>query len=109
MLGSIRFDNTECHEFDFPGQTGHIFSLDEKLIAGDGGGVIRIWKRDADGYAGPRVLCRHDSGMRTQESHPHPRIARDGRFVVFTSDRSGYCNVYTAPLAQFDTLPMARD
>lgn len=109
MLGSIRFDNTERHEHDFPGQTGHIFSLDDDLIVGDGGGVIRVWKREGDGYAGPRVLCRHDSGMRTQESHPHPRISPDGRYVVFTSDRSRYCNVYAVPLAQFDALPMAKD
>lgn len=107
MLGSIRFDNTERHEYDFPGQTGHIFSLDEQLIVGDGGGIIRVWKRDGNGYAGPCVLCRHDSGMRTQESHPHPQISPDGRYVVFTSDRSRYCNVYTVPLAAFDALPLA--
>ncbi len=109
MLGSIRFDNTERRESDFPGQTGHIFSLDDDLIVGDGSGIIRAWKREGDGYAGPRMLCRHDSGMRTQESHPHPRISPDGRYVVYTSDRSGYCNVYTVPLVELESLPMAKD
>jgi len=109
MLGCIRFDNTQQREFDFPGQTGHIFSLDDSLIVGDGGGVIRIWKREGDGYASPRALCRHDSGMRFQEAHPHPRIAPDGCSVVFTSDRSGYCNVYSVPLPEFESLHVIKE
>ncbi len=107
MLGRIRFDNTMPHERDFIGQTGHIFSLDDKLIVGDGSGVIRVWKREGDGYSPPRVLCRHDSAMRIQQTHPHPRISPDGRYVVFSSDRTGYGNVYTAPLVEFESLPLA--
>ncbi|MBN1807581.1 MAG: PD40 domain-containing protein [Planctomycetes bacterium] len=107
MLGRIRYDNTTARESEFPGQTGHIFSLDENLIVGDGSGVIRVWKKEGESYAGPRVLCRHDSAMRIQQTHPHPRISPDGGYVVFTSDRSGYGNVYTAPLAEFESLPPA--
>lgn len=106
MIGHIRFDNTMPHECDFPGQTGHIFSHDENLIVGDGAGVIRVWKKEGDRYAGPRVLCRHDSAMRIQQTHPHPRISPDGDYVVFTSDRSGYGNVYTASLVEFDALSL---
>ena len=29
-----------------------------------------------------------------QHTHPHPAFSPDGRFVVFTSDRSGYSQVY---------------
>ena len=107
MLGRIRFDNTRRREYDFPGQTGHIFSLDDRFIVGDGSGVIRVWKKEGDLYPKPRVLCRHDSGMRIQQTHPHPRISPDGSYVVFTSDRSGYGNVYTVPLAEFESLPLA--
>ena len=107
MIGHIRFDNTMPHECDFPGQTGHIFSHDENLIVGDGAGVIRVWKKEGDRYAGPCVLCRHDSAMRIQQTHPHPRISPDGDYVVFTSDRSGYGNVYKAPLVEFDALSLA--
>ncbi len=106
MIGSVRFDNTERHECDFPGETGHTFSLDADLIVGDGGGVIRVWKREGEKYAGPRVLCRHDSAMRIQKTHPHPRISPDGEYVVFTSDCSGYGNVYTVPLTTFESLPL---
>jgi len=107
MIGHSRFDNTEPQECDFPGQTGHIFSLDDQLIVGDGSNVIRLWKKEGDRYAPPRVLCRHDSAMRIQQTHPHPRISPDGTYVVFTSDRSGYGNVYTVPLVEFESLPLA--
>lgn len=107
LLGHIRFDNTMPREWDFPGQTGHIFSLDEKLIVGDGSDVIRAWKLVGGVYSQPRVLCRHDSAMRIQQTHPHPRISPDGRYVVFSSDRSGYGNIYTVPLVEFESLPPA--
>ncbi|MCK5850804.1 MAG: PD40 domain-containing protein [Kiritimatiellae bacterium] len=107
MLGQIRFDNTMFHENNFSRQTGHIFSLDDKLIVGDGAGVIRVWKKEADGYSQPHALCRHDSTMGIQQTHPHPRISPDGSYIVFTSDRSGYGNVYTVPLAEWESLPMA--
>ncbi len=105
MLGHIRFDDTEGFECDFPGETGHIFSHDENLIVGDGDGVIRVWKWMGEGYTFPRVLCRHDSARHIQQTHPHPRISPGGQTVVFTSDRSGYGNVYAVPLAAFESLP----
>ena len=109
MLGQIRFDNSDQREVDFPGQTGHIFSRNADLIVGDGGGVIRLWKREDKGYAAPRLLCRHDSAMRIQQTHPHPRISPDGTYVVFTSDRTGYGNVYRAPLVEYDSLPAVQE
>lgn len=107
MIGRVRYDDTDRHETAFPGQTGHTFSLDERQIVGDGGGVIRLWKYVAGKYLPPRVLCRHDSAMRIQQAHPHPRVSPDGRYVVFTSDRTGYCNVYKVDLVDFAKLPLA--
>ena len=107
ILGRILYDGSERVEADFPGQTGHIFSLDSSLVVGDGGGVIRVWKQADDGYGPARVLCRHDSTMNIQQTHPHPIISPDGRYVVFSSDRSGYGNVYAVPLAEYESLPIA--
>jgi oligogalacturonide lyase len=107
MLGRIKCDGTDRLETSFPGKTGHIFSHDERLIVGDGGADIRLWRHDGGQYASPRVLCRHESSMRIQQAHPHPRISPDGKEVIFTSDRSGYCNVYKVGIADFDKLPLA--
>lgn len=106
-IGRIRFDNKDRHETSLSGRTGHIFSHDERLIVGDGGGVIRLWRYDGQEYSQPRVLCRHDSTMRTQQAHPHPRISPDGKYVVFTTDCSGHCNVCKVAITDFDRLPLA--
>jgi oligogalacturonide lyase len=34
-----------------------------------------------------------------QHTHPHPAFSPDGRFVVFTSDRTGFAQVYEVDLA----------
>ena len=109
ILGQCRYDDTEHIEASFPGQTGHIYSRDEHLIVGDGGGVIRLWKWDGERYLPPRILCRHDSAMQIQQTHPHPRISPDGSYVVFSSDRTGYGRVYTVPLVEFESLPVVEE
>jgi oligogalacturonide lyase len=75
------------------------------LIVGDGGNQVRLWKWTGEAYDGPRLLCRHDSSMKIQQLHVHPRFSADGNHVVFTSDVTGYGNVYLAQVADFDTLP----
>ena len=109
MLGRAQYDNQNITEFDFPGVTGHIFSLDENLVVGDGGGIIRLWQWDGARYQGPRALCRHDSAMHIQQTHPHPRISPDGKYVIFSGDRSGYGNVYRVEIAPFESLPAVKD
>lgn len=109
IFGRVRYNGTEQYEAHFAGVTGHIFSNDETLVVGDGGGVIRLWRWDGNGYAGPRILCDHYSTMRIQQTHPHPRISPDGQYVVFTSDKSGYGNVYMVRLVDFGSLPPANE
>lgn len=43
-------------------------------------------------------LFRHDSSWRGQPSHPHPRVSRDGRWVIFGTDRTGVPQVYSIEL-----------
>jgi oligogalacturonide lyase len=42
-----------------------------------------------------RVLYRHDSSWGGQSTHPHPHFSPDGRYVLFTTDKSGSPQVYT--------------
>ena len=96
IFGFIKHDNTGQREVAFPFPTGHIHSRDMDLIVGDAGNVVRCWVWDESDqeYVGPHVLCTHDCTMKIQVLHVHPRFSPDGNWVVFTSDRSGYGNVY---------------
>ena len=105
FLGHIRYDNSGLVEIDFSKHTGHIHSNDKNLIVGDGGGVIKLWKWNGKTYDGPRILCEHKSSLKTQHSHPHPRFNAKGDKVLYTTDITGYCNVYMVDLKEFESLP----
>lgn len=105
FLGHIRYDNTALVEAEFSSYPGHIHSNDKNLIVGDGGGVIKLWKWNGKTYDGPRILCEHKSSLKTQHSHPHPRFNAAGNKVLYTSDVTGYCNVYLVDLKEFESLP----
>jgi len=49
-----------------------------------------------DGRQVFEVLCRHDSYTfgDDQRCHPHPSFTPDGNHVIFTSNRTGYSNIY---------------
>lgn len=109
FFGKVRYDNTDRLEYAFPHVTGHIHSNDFGLIVGDGGKVVRLWRWNGDGFDGPKVLARHGSSMHIQQTHVHPRFSLDGSYIVYTSDVSGYGNVYRVAVAAFDGLPDAND
>jgi len=39
-------------------------------------------------------LCRHDTTYTQQDAHAHPLVTPSGQSVIFTSNRSGNCQVY---------------
>jgi len=101
IIGTINADGTNDRTYDFPFLTGHTFSLDEKLIVGDGsaaGRFLRVWQLGENGYEAPRALCRHDCSFRRQRAHVHPRITPDGKSVLYTSDRTGHEQLYLVRL-----------
>lgn len=109
FFGKVRYDNTEQQEYAFPHTTGHIHSNDFNLIVGDGGKVVRLWQWNGNGFDGPKALCQHRSSMHIQQTHVHPRFSLDGSYVVFTSDVSGYGNVYRVAVTDFQSLPDVED
>ena len=110
QLGAISFDGSGDKAYEFPFNTGHIFSFDEKLIIGDGnasGRYIRLWQLGEDGYEQPRALCLHNCTFKTQEAHVHPRLTPDGKGVIYTSDESGHNQVYIVKLPEdLSDLPL---
>ena len=109
FFGRIKYDNTDRFEVDFPHETGHIHSNDFSLIAGDAGGVVRLWKWNGKNYDGPRLLATHRCSFQIQQLHVHPRFSADGKQILYTSDMSGYGNLYLAEVPEFESLPKIKD
>jgi oligogalacturonide lyase len=110
FFGSVRFDNTEHNEAAFPYHSQHVHSNDLKLIVGDGNRErpqLLLWRYRNGRFERPRLLAEHHSAAHVQVTHVHPRFTADGSQVLYTSDASGYGNLYLAELPVLETLPEA--
>ncbi len=113
-FGHIRWDNTDCREYDFPYGSTHFHSLDETLIIGDGSRespYLLLWRLRNGRYEGPRRLLTHRGSWHVQLIHVHPRMfaGADGQVrITFTADPQGYGNVYIADVPEFESLPEGR-
>jgi Tol biopolymer transport system component len=67
-----------------------------RLVVDRRDGMISLLDPDADCATN---LCRHDTTYEDQDAHAHPITTPSGKSVVFTSIRTGTCNVYEVPLA----------
>jgi oligogalacturonide lyase len=108
IIGRIRFDDTDCHDSLFPWYTQHIHSNTPEVIVGDGaqgGRFIRLFRWNGNGYESPRILCEHGTSAFHQLVHAHPRFSPDGTKVIFTSDRTGYAQIYEAQVPDIASLP----
>lgn len=111
FFGAIDYDNANMRELEMEGETGHIHSLDDRLIVGDAEGddahpFLHLWGRNGSAYDRPRILCRHDSSSACQQLHVHPRFSADGTRIVFTSDATGYGQVYEVEVGDWTDLPV---
>lgn len=113
VFGYRRFDNTDAVETRFPFHSWHFASNDHRLIVGDGTAAlqspkepfIQLFRWDGTDYVGPKVVAAHHDTFNGQLVHCHPRFTPDGRHVLYTSDATGYANMYLAELKPFDELP----
>jgi len=114
--GAIEFDNTDHVEAPFPYDSQHFFSHDLSLIVGDGSrghswdrqgrrDLVMLWQFENGQFVGPRVLCEHRGSAHVQQTHIHPRFSPDMKHVLFTSDMTGYGQLYLAELKPFAELP----
>ncbi|NHN31770.1 oligogalacturonate lyase family protein [Paenibacillus agricola] len=111
--GSIKYDNSEQLELDFPFHSQHFHSNDLNLIVGDGERMVNphvlLWKRTEAGFDQPRVLAYHGGMGINAATHVHPRFTADASQVLFTSDRGGYANLYLVEVGNVDELPRLED
>ncbi|MGE5550606.1 MAG: oligogalacturonate lyase family protein [Bacteroidota bacterium] len=119
FYGYTKWDNTERFEFDFPFHCTHFASNDRDLFVGDGTAhfphpvygryakpFIMLFKREGDRFVGPRILAYHRSTFNNQHAHPHPRFTPDGKYVMYSSDLTGYANIYLVEVGDFHDLPV---
>ncbi|MFB6120737.1 MAG: oligogalacturonate lyase family protein [Halobacteriaceae archaeon] len=97
--------------FDHDGPRGHVNAHSREAVVSDGtpdDPYLFLWRRDGDGYDGPRRLARHGaSTFDFGRLHVHPRFSPDGEQVLFCSDRTEYANLYLADVPEAGTLPPA--
>lgn len=117
VFGYLKWDNTDHTEVRFPFHSFHFASNDYKMIVGDGTRVhstpdqpfIQLFKWDGERYLGPKVVAVHRSTFNGQHAHCHPRFTPDGTHILYTSDLTGYANMYLVELKDFDVLPSLID
>lgn len=110
LLGRVSIDGATDIAYAFPFNTGHIYSQNERLIVGDGdrdGRYLRFWRLLDGGYEAPRALCQHNCSFKRQRAHVHPTMTPDGKAVLYTSDETGYEQLYLVRIPEdLTTLPM---
>lgn len=109
FFGKINYDNSEMDEVEFSFKNWHAQSNDFNQIVVDGKGDLKhliIWGKEVEQFTNPKVLCEHRCSFHSQKVHAHPRFTPDGKYVLFTSDKNGYGNLYMVELpADLNELP----
>jgi oligogalacturonide lyase len=57
--------------------------------------LLTLFERGEGTKLKSTVLFRHASSWDGQSSHPHPRFSPNGRYILFSTDRTGQAQVYT--------------
>jgi Tol biopolymer transport system component len=70
----------------------------QRLLVDRPDGFISILDPDAAGENRIVNLCRHDTTIEDQDAHAHPIATLNGKHAIFTSNRTGYCQVYEVML-----------
>jgi oligogalacturonide lyase len=109
VFGFVRYDNTQHQEALMKEDSWHFFSNTREFIVGDGIGTypyLLLWRWRNEEIEPARILCRHRCSFHTQQTHVHPRFSADGSQVLFTSDNTGYGQLYLVDVPDFETLPL---
>jgi oligogalacturonide lyase len=107
FYGCIGYDNSQQTEAVFPGKSMHFHSNDLNYIVGDGDREhhhLLLWRFQNGYFEGPRRVLTHRGTFQIQQLHVHPRFSPDRQHILFTSDMSGYGQLYLAETPDFDSL-----
>ncbi|HAA75224.1 TPA: hypothetical protein DCE37_08905, partial [Candidatus Latescibacteria bacterium] len=116
-------DNSEHVEAELGAYSRHFHTHDGSLVVGDGSPIyplpkvanlsatwpyILLYPWEGGRYGEPRILSEHGSSFNGDHAHCHPRFTPDGKQVMYTSDTSGYANIYLVDVGDMDELPILR-
>jgi oligogalacturonide lyase len=107
FVGSVRYDGSDRLESSFAERTTHVHSNDWSEIVGDGTPAdprLLLWRQRDGVFDGPRTILTHRGSFHTAQLQVAPRFSPDGGRIVFTSDDTGYGNVYLVETPAFDGL-----
>lgn len=62
------------------------------------GPYLVLFTLDTNKIKESKVLFRHNSSWGAQPTHPHPHFSPDGKYVLFSTDRTGSPQVYTVEI-----------
>lgn len=102
FIGLQKIDGTENHTYDIRVSPAHQNLFKDNLhwivdLYNDQP-VLALLKRGENKIEEVKILFRHNSTLIEQDSHPHPRFSPNGKYVLFSSDRSGSPQVYTVKI-----------
>lgn len=60
--------------------------------------LLALIKRGDNRIENVEILFHHNSTLLEQDSHPHPCFSPNGKYVIFSSDRTGIPQVYTVQI-----------
>jgi oligogalacturonide lyase len=98
FIGIITPDGKENFMMPAPVSSSHnqIFSDNKHWVSDlyDGMNLV-LFTIEGKEIVKKEILYKHDSSMQGQPSHPHPHFSPDGKYVLFSTDKSGKPQVYT--------------
>jgi oligogalacturonide lyase len=59
------------------------------------GPYLVMFTLGTDKISETKILFRHNSSWGAQPTHPHPHFSPDGKYILFSTDRTGSPQVYT--------------
>ncbi len=97
-IGIITADGQKNFMMPAPVSSSHnqIYSDNRHWVSDlyDGNNLV-LFTIDGENISKTDILFDHGSSMQGQASHPHPHFSPDGKYILFSTDRSGTPQVYT--------------
>jgi oligogalacturonide lyase len=97
-LGSCKPDGSDNYMIEAPVLFAHtqmFKDLKHWVVDVYDGMVLTMMTIEDRKIVETQSLFRHDSSWQGQASHPHPHFSPNGRYVLFSTDKTGSAQVYT--------------